>query len=40
MIKNMTSLIEPLLLLVLGGFVLFLALAIFMPWWNMMSVFK
>ena len=40
MIKNMTSLIEPLLLLVLGGFVLFLALAIFMPWWNMMSVFQ
>ena len=40
MIKNMTTMIEPLLLLVLGGFVLFLALAIFLPWWNMMSVFK
>ncbi len=39
-IRNMTTLIEPLLLLVLGGFVLFLALAIFMPWWNMMSVFQ
>ena len=40
MIKNMTTMIEPLLLLVLGSFVLFLALAIFLPWWNMMSVFK
>ncbi|MBN2331982.1 MAG: type II secretion system F family protein [Deltaproteobacteria bacterium] len=39
-IKNMTTLIEPFLLLILGGFVLFMALAIFMPWWNMMEVFK
>ncbi len=39
-IKNLTTLIEPLLLLVLGGFVLFLALAIFLPWWNMMNVFR
>ncbi|MBN2232508.1 MAG: type II secretion system F family protein [Deltaproteobacteria bacterium] len=40
LIKNLTTLIEPLLILVLGGFVLFIALAIFLPWWNMMQAFR
>ncbi len=34
-ISNISSLIEPLLLIFLGGVVLFLMLAIFMPMWNM-----
>jgi type II secretory pathway component PulF len=34
-IKNIASLIEPILLVFLGGMVLFLMLAIFLPMWDM-----
>ncbi len=37
-IKNMTSMIEPMLTVVLGAFILFLALSIFLPMWNVMSL--
>lgn len=39
-LKNLTSLIEPILIFVLGGMILTIALAIFLPMWNMMQVFK
>ncbi len=39
-IRNLSKAIEPILLVVIGGAILFLALAIFMPWWNMASMFK
>jgi type II secretory pathway component PulF len=39
-IRNLSSSLEPLLLIVIGGVILFLALAVFMPWWNMISLFK
>ncbi len=39
-IRNLSKSIEPILLVVIGSAILFLALAIFMPWWNMASVFK
>lgn len=39
-IKNLSSSLEPLLLVVIGGVILFLALAIFMPWWNLINVMK
>jgi type II secretory pathway component PulF len=39
-IKNLSTALEPLLLLIIGGAVLFLALAIFLPWWNLINVFK
>jgi type II secretory pathway component PulF len=39
-IKNLSSSLEPLLLAVIGVVVLFLALAIFMPWWNLINVVK
>jgi len=39
-IKNLATLIEPFLLLFLGIVVAFIALAIFMPMWNMMNVMK
>jgi type II secretory pathway component PulF len=39
-IKKMTTYIEPVLTLFLGIVVLFLALAVFLPWWNMASLFK
>jgi len=39
-IRNLSKSIEPFLLVVIGAAILFLALAIFMPWWNMASVFK
>lgn len=39
-IKNLSTLIEPILLLFLGVMVGFIALAIFMPMWNLMNVFK
>ncbi|NKE72721.1 type II secretion system F family protein [Candidatus Manganitrophus noduliformans] len=39
-IKNLSSSLEPLLLAVIGVVVVFLALAIFMPWWNLINVFK
>jgi type II secretory pathway component PulF len=39
-IKKMTTYIEPVLTLFMGVVVLFLALAVFLPWWNMASLFK
>ncbi len=40
MIKNLSTLIEPILLLFMGVMVGFLALAIYMPMWDMMNVMK
>jgi MSHA biogenesis protein MshG len=40
MIKNLTTYIEPILIIVLGGMILVLALGIFMPMWNLMNLFK
>ncbi len=37
-VKNLTSLIEPVVTVALGGIVLVLMLAIFLPMWNMMSL--
>jgi MSHA biogenesis protein MshG len=39
-IKKMSTYIEPMLTLFLGVVVLFLALAVFLPWWNMAQLFK
>ncbi|MGZ6347777.1 MAG: type II secretion system F family protein, partial [Anaerolineales bacterium] len=39
-IKKMTAYIEPALTLFMGVVVLFLALAVFLPWWNMAKLFK
>ncbi|RJP28064.1 MAG: type II secretion system F family protein [Candidatus Omnitrophota bacterium] len=39
-ISNLTTLIEPILIFVLGCIVLFMALGIFLPVWNLMNVFK
>jgi len=39
-INNLTSLIEPILIFFLGLGVLFMALGIFLPMWNLMSIFK
>jgi MSHA biogenesis protein MshG len=39
-IKKMATYIEPLLTLFLGVVVLFLALAVFLPWWNMAKLFR
>jgi type II secretory pathway component PulF len=39
-IKKMTTYIEPALTLFMGVVVLFLALAVFLPWWNMAQLFK
>lgn len=39
-INNLVSLIEPILVFVLGGIVLFVALGIFLPMWDLMSLFK
>lgn len=38
-VKNLTALIEPILIFALGGMVLIMALGIFMPMWNLLSVF-
>lgn len=38
--RQMTAIIEPILTVVLGLFVLILALAIFLPMWNLIKVFK
>ncbi|HVP07496.1 MAG TPA: type II secretion system F family protein, partial [Candidatus Acidoferrum sp.] len=38
--RQMTAIIEPILTLVLGAFVLLLALAMFLPMWNLIHVFK
>ena len=40
MIKKMSTYIEPFLTLFLGVVVLFLALAVFLPWWNMAKLFR
>jgi MSHA biogenesis protein MshG len=37
-IKNLTTVIEPILLVVLGASVLFVALAVFLPMWDMSRV--
>jgi type II secretory pathway component PulF len=39
-IKNLTVVIEPLLLLVLGAVVAFVALAVFLPMWNLMGAIR
>jgi type II secretory pathway component PulF len=39
-LRNLSTMIEPILLLFVGGMVLFLALGIFLPMWNMLSLFK
>jgi len=39
-IKNLTTLIEPIFILSLGAMVLVMALAIFLPMWSMMDLFK
>ena len=39
-IKNLSTLIEPVLIITIGGMVLFLALAIFLPMWDMASLFR
>ncbi len=39
-IKNLSTLIEPILIVIIGGMVLFLALGIFLPMWNMISLMK
>jgi type II secretory pathway component PulF len=39
-IKKLSTYIEPALTLILGIAVLFLALAVFLPWWNMASLFR
>lgn len=38
-VKNLTVLIEPILIFIMGIFVLILALAIFLPMWNLISLF-
>lgn len=39
-IKKISTYIEPFLTLFLGVVVLFLALAVFLPWWNMAKIFR
>ena len=39
-VSRMSSYIEPILTVGLGIMVLFIALAIFLPWWDMMEAFK
>ncbi len=39
-LRNLSTMIEPILLLFVGGMVLLLALGIFLPMWNLMSLFK
>ncbi len=38
MVENISSLIEPIITVVLGGMVLLLALALFLPMWEMMNI--
>ncbi len=40
LVKNLSTAIEPVLLLILGAAVLFTALAVFLPLWNLMNVFR
>jgi type II secretory pathway component PulF len=37
-VENMTSMIEPVVTVVLGGMVLLFALAIFLPMWDLISM--
>jgi len=39
-VRNLTVLIEPILIFIIGILVLILALAIFLPMWNLMSLFR
>jgi type II secretory pathway component PulF len=39
-LKSMSAMIEPILIFFLGGVVLFLALAVFLPMWDLPQVFK
>ena len=39
-IKNLSTLIEPILIVVIGGMVLFIALGVFLPMWDMISLIK
>ena len=39
-IKNLSTMIEPILIVIIGGMVLFLALGIFLPMWDMISLMK
>lgn len=39
-IKNMTTLVEPFLIVGLGAMVLLIALGVFLPMWNIMNVFR
>src|SRR5947199_1527717 len=39
-VKNLSTAIEPVLLIILGAAVLFTALAVFLPLWNLMNVFR
>jgi type II secretory pathway component PulF len=39
-LSRLSSWIEPILIGVLGGMVLFIALAVFLPWWSMMDAMK
>jgi MSHA biogenesis protein MshG len=36
-LRNLTALIEPILIVGVGGMVLILALGVFLPMWNMIS---
>ncbi|MFH2055738.1 MAG: type II secretion system F family protein [bacterium] len=38
--SRLTSRLEPVMILVIGGMVLFMALAIFLPMWNLITVFR
>ncbi|MCK4858601.1 MAG: type II secretion system F family protein [candidate division Zixibacteria bacterium] len=38
--ERLTSSLEPILILFIGGMILFMALAIFLPMWNLISIFK
>lgn len=40
MMRNLATLIEPIFIVILGAMVLLMALAIFLPMWNLISVFK
>jgi len=39
-IKKLSAYLEPMLTVLMGVVVLFLALAVFLPWWNMASLFR
>lgn len=39
-IKNLSTMIEPILIVIIGGMVLFLALGVFLPMWDMISLIR